>query len=85
MSFQVSADCVYLGKSTYPRSNNQIGTQVHLLSGVETAKVACEPQLYESLSTVPDGSKVHVDLDFLATRKGNFLKVLSLTPLPAGK
>jgi hypothetical protein len=83
MSFLLSADCTFLGKSTYPRANNQIGTQVHLLSGVESAKVACEAQLYEAVSTIPEGSKVHVDLDFLATKKGNFLKAISISPLPA--
>lgn len=80
MSFFVESDCTYLGKSTYPRAQGQIGTQVHLLSGVESAKIACEAQLFESLSTIPEGTKVHAKLDFLATRKGNFLKALEITP-----
>ena len=78
MSFAVVADCVYLGKSTYPRQNNQVGTQIHLLSGVESAKVACDSQLYEQVTSVPEGAKCHVKLDFLATKKGNFLKATSV-------
>lgn len=79
MSFIVNAECVYLGKSTYQRANNQLGTQVHLLSGVESAKVACDAELFEKCP--PEGTKCDVKLDFLATKKGNFLKALSITPL----
>lgn len=81
MPFVVNADCTFLGKSTYPRANNQVGTQVHLLSGVESAKVACDASLFEKCP--PEGTKVHVVLDFLATKKGNFLKATSIVPLTA--
>lgn len=79
MSFLVESDCTYLGKSTYPRANQQVGTQLHFLSGVESAKVACDSTLFET--KIPEGSKVHVKFDFLATKKGNFLKALSMEPL----
>ncbi|MDQ7094999.1 hypothetical protein REC12_15490 [Desulfosporosinus sp. PR] len=78
--FLVEADCTFLGKSTYPRANNQIGTQIHLLSGMETVKVACEPVLFES--TPAEGAKCHVKLDFMATKKGNFLKAIEIKAIP---
>lgn len=81
MSFVVSADCTYLGKSQYPRAGGLVGNQVHLLSGVESAKVACDDILYQT--AIPEGTRVRAKLDFLATKKGNFLKALELTPLPA--
>lgn len=79
MSFHVNADCVFLGKSTYPRSNNQVGTQVHLLSGMDSVKVACDAELFQKCP--PDGTKCNVQLDFLTTKKGNFLKALSINPI----
>lgn len=80
MAFTVFANnCTYLGKSTYPRTGGQIGTQIHLLSGVESAKVACDSTVYENAPV--DGTKCNVKLDFLNTKKGNFLKALEIIPL----